>query len=350
MNKLTKIGASALCGSLATVSAYAGSLDVSGSATVTWSDAGGGATTTGNPIGINSAIAFKGSGELDNGWGVGLTIAHTDQATYSSAAINLTTNSLGTISFNGGDGGNGIDAFDDMIPTAWEETSGTSVGTGVDNVSGLGGSMNIQWKSPTMLGTYIAVAYTPKNDGAEPTDKNGSGETGGRKESATDARININASLGTDILSGLNIFAGGSRSEVNHVQATGGKEYGDHEEATAGITYALGPISLGIQRSIELTGSQADTDTEHYANTLYGAVFNVNDDLSISYGFQKSRRGFVDANQSESVSLEAESIQLAYSMGGASVKIAKTEVDNPNYDSASDRDKEGYTFALSLAF
>ena len=77
-------------------------------------------------------------------------------------------------------------------------------------------------------------------------------------------------------------------------------------KATAGITYALGPISLGIQRSIELSGSQADTDTEHYANTLYGAVFNVNDDLSISYGFQKSRRGFVDANQSESVSLEAE--------------------------------------------
>ena len=66
MNKLTKVGLSALCGSLATVaSAQAGSLGVKGGATATWSSNQG--DTTGNPIGMNSAVTFTGSGELDNG-------------------------------------------------------------------------------------------------------------------------------------------------------------------------------------------------------------------------------------------------------------------------------------------
>jgi len=42
MNKITKIGLSALCGSLASVSAVnAGTLDVTGSATATWTSLGG---------------------------------------------------------------------------------------------------------------------------------------------------------------------------------------------------------------------------------------------------------------------------------------------------------------------
>ena len=42
MNKITKIGLSALCGSLANiVAANAGTLDVTGSATATWTTLGG---------------------------------------------------------------------------------------------------------------------------------------------------------------------------------------------------------------------------------------------------------------------------------------------------------------------
>ena len=59
MNKLTKIGVSALCGSLAAVaSANAGELTVSGGATATWSSQEG--TTTGNPIGMASGVSFAG--------------------------------------------------------------------------------------------------------------------------------------------------------------------------------------------------------------------------------------------------------------------------------------------------
>ncbi len=73
MNKLTKIGASALCGSLAAISAAnAGDLTVSGGADMTWVSQE--KAVVGQPIGLGSNYTFSGSGELDNGWNVKLNI------------------------------------------------------------------------------------------------------------------------------------------------------------------------------------------------------------------------------------------------------------------------------------
>ena len=59
MNKLTKVGCSALCGSLAAISAAnAGDLSVTGSAALTYMSHG--TEVTGNPYGMASAVSFKG--------------------------------------------------------------------------------------------------------------------------------------------------------------------------------------------------------------------------------------------------------------------------------------------------
>mgnify|MGYP001139067575 CR=1 FL=1 len=47
---------------------------------------------------------------------------------------------------------------------------------------------------------------------------------------------------------------------------------------------------------------------------------------------------------------EAESLQLAYTLGGASIKIAQTEVEDQEYTTGTASDREGTTVALSLAF
>ena len=66
MNKITKLGVSALCGSLAAISAVsAGEMSVSGAAHVTWTSLGHG--NTGNPLGMKSNLSFSGTGELDGG-------------------------------------------------------------------------------------------------------------------------------------------------------------------------------------------------------------------------------------------------------------------------------------------
>jgi hypothetical protein len=56
------------------------------------------------------------------------------------------------------------------------------------------------------------------------------------------------------------------------------------------------------------------------------------------------------AGQGTDAELEATSIQIAYTMGGASLKLAETEVDNASYLSTAAGDKEGTTLALTLAF
>ena len=347
MKKITKYGLSALCGSLAAVSgANAGDMVVTGGATTTWSSNQG--TVTGNPIGMASNLTFKGSGELDNGTTFAIGIYHDDKSVWSSADLVITTPSMGSITIDQGAGGTGLDIFDDKMPTAWEEVDGTSLGTGIDKITGVGGSTNIQYQTPTAFGTQLTLAYAGRNDGVQTGDKAVGGDGNSHKEQGYDVLLNINPSLGTDLLSGLNIFAGGSRTEVPNGSASGKEAVNDHEEVVAGATLAIGPISVGYQRSAEFTGLIATGTTEYYANDNYGVSFNISDSLSISYGNYESQRqintGGVD------VTLEADSYQLAYSVGGASIKIAESEVVNAKYQSGTNNTFEATTIALSLAF
>jgi len=282
MNKLTKVGCSALCGSLAAVSAAnAGDLTVTGGADLTWVSES--SVDTGNPLGMGSNFGLKGSGELDNGWTFDLTIAHTNGGVYSSAVIDLGMGGLGKINFNSGDSGNGLQAIDDKMPTAWEEPWGAGMSTGVRLVNGVGPSLNLQYTTPTILGTTIVVAMAPDTgvtDTADKTTATASGESG----KTYDATVNINPSLGTEILAGLNLFAGASYIDnyTNEVAGTGLED--DSYEAAGGVTYDLGPLSIGAQWSGEYLGEQSSLTTANsYKNHAFGVAFNVNDNLSISY-------------------------------------------------------------------
>ena len=179
MNKLTKIGVSALCGSLASVAANAGSMEVLGGATATWSSNEG--TVTGNPIGMNTALTFKGSGELDNGTAFTLTVTGADQMGYTSGSIAMVTPGMGTITIVHSAGGAGIDRYDDKMPTAWEETNGTSLATGLQTVAGVGTTQNIEWSLPADMlpeGMGAHIAITPRAGAGIVNDKASSGDTG----------------------------------------------------------------------------------------------------------------------------------------------------------------------------
>ena len=147
MNKFKKIGLSALCGSLASISAAsAGSMDVTGSALATYTTLGG--QVTGNPIGMATGLTFTGNGELDGGQTFSVAIAHTNKAAYSSANITLNTNSAGTFKLSSAEGGAGIGGYDDNMPTAWEEVWDTGIATNANFQKGVAGTTNLSWKSP----------------------------------------------------------------------------------------------------------------------------------------------------------------------------------------------------------
>jgi len=344
MNKLTKVGLSALCGSLATISeANAGEMTVTGGVDMSWVSLGGGASTSGNPIGMGSNLTFKGSGELDNGWKFDLTVAMLNQDAYSNTVINVDMGAFGALNFNQGDSGNGIDSLDDKMPTAWEEPWGNALGTGVQLVRGVGPESNVQYKTPTILGSYITVASAPEMGAGNVNDNSSSGQTG--TGSGYDATINMNPSLGTEILSGLNLFVGGHTSGANR---EGG--INDRYEGVGGVTYDIGPISLGYAVSGISTGKVAASAVDYYKNHMYGVAFNVNDDLSISYGYHDSKQGFVNMTDTESVEMDMESWQIAYTMGGASFRYAMTDVSNAAYQTTALYDKEANVLSVSLAF
>jgi len=345
MNKLTKIGVSALCGSLATVaSAQAGELSVAGGATATYSSHEG--QVTGNPIGMNSGITFTGSGELDNGTTFTLTITQADQIAYSAGSIAMTTPNMGGIKINGKSGGTGVDRYDDMMPTAWEETNGTSLGTGLQTVAGVGTAMNIEWTaSADMLpdGMHFGIAIAPgAASGATSNDKGVGGDSAG-VNGGYDVTVGS-----TGIMDGLNIFAGISQIEQADSVITSGYT-GDRTQHVVGATYAIGSVTLGYQYSMDNHNARGASVTQYYENNAYGISFAVNDDLTISYGEHKSERDVV-AGGTGAVDLTAQSLQASYTMGGMSIKFAESQVDNASYTSGSSADWDGRTIALTLAF
>jgi len=339
MNKLTKIGVSALCGSLAAVSAAnAGSMAVGGSANATWSKLGYG--ETGNPIGMATWLTFVGSGELDNGSTFSVTIAHDDDNAYSTSNISLTTPGMGTFKYDEG-GGTGLDRLDDKMPTAWEETTGTAVGTGIRNVSGVGGVSDIEWTLPTMAdGLNIYASYSPKPDGSAPNDKSVGGDNGTGTNNGSGYDLVLEH---TGLMDGLSLFGGVSTISQGSDTLTDG----DRKQSAIGATYAVGGFTLGYQWSEDNTNLK--TSTDYYENNIYGVSFNVSDDLTISYGVNNSDRIFT-SGQGTNQETEASSFQLSYSMGGASVKIAETSVDNWGYQTTTAFDRDGTTISLSLAF
>ena len=121
MNKLTKIGVSALAGSLAAVSVNAAELTVAGSATLSYMSTDQENVETGNRFGSNSTMAFTASGDV-NGYTVTLMNAISDTAGVSSHYVSVDMGDMGTITFDQGVGGNGFGSIDDTSPTAWEES------------------------------------------------------------------------------------------------------------------------------------------------------------------------------------------------------------------------------------
>ena len=177
MNKLTKLGVSALCGSLAAVSsANAGELTVTGGVDMSWISLSD--EVVGNPIGMGSNLTFSGSGELDNGWGVSLSVAMDNQDAYSNTNVVVTVPAFGDFRISQGVSGSGIDRIDDVTPTVWEESYGAGLGTGIDTVSGASGGSGIEWtvdSGMTPDGLTARVVYSPKVGGSAASDKAGSG-------------------------------------------------------------------------------------------------------------------------------------------------------------------------------
>ena len=101
------------------------------------------------------------------------------------------------------------------------------------------------------------------------------------------------------------------------------------EGGSYALKYAAGNVTVGYGKSFhapEITtvvGSGAgNTDVEYYENTGMSIGFAVNDDLSVSYTREESERNLANSATLQ-YDIEMDSLQVAYSLGGATLSIAE---------------------------
>ena len=339
MTNLKKIGISALAGSLVAMSAaVAGELSVSGGAKISYTNKGGNedAQITGKGFGMQENIAFNGSGELDNGFGVSLLhVVHSDAAGSSTSSITLDMGDMGVLTYAQGTANIGIAKIDDIMPTAEEEVSnGLSIAV-ANSASGvaqagqtyeadMGGNGFDYAYSMDGLGS-INFGYSPGNVDTK-TDDGGTTGAGANKDSGKSVHVVLDS-----LVDGLAIYAGTGQDGSNDVDV-------------AALTYAMGPVTVGYQYTEidqEAAASAGRADSERSQASI---AFAINDNLSVSYGIIDTK---LDGT-ANAVDEEITGMSIGYSMGGMTLNAHHNEGENMGGNALNE--VEHTEISLSFAF
>jgi outer membrane protein OmpU len=357
MNKLKKLGLTALGTSLVASSAIAADASLTGNVGYTWSSEEVGTKTT-DGIGYEADFNMVVSGEMDNGWTATGVLLLTESATLSSSYTQLTMGSMGTIIVGNGYGGVG-QAFDDVTPRAYEENhDGMKTSTAIDNIGAAMDNGQIMYMSPAFdiagFSASFMAEYAPEASDGAVTD-------GGVSTSSN--LWSSGQGLGVKV-SGMGISAGAYASEKTK-DSSDTETTGDSMNATWHVSYTAGPVSFGYQTGGADNGlnAAATAATASKKYTTAGGIFeyekmsvaaNVNDNFSISWGelketYDAQASSVSGATGGEDVEMKSTSIQFAYSMGSMSVKGYMTDTDNPGWDSDAKSD-EVMELALGFSF
>ena len=303
MNNLKKIGLSALAGSLVAFSANAVEMTVSGTSEITYtSTSGNAAPVTGNPMGANTSVAFTGTGNV--GW-ADVTIKRTLNdgiATALSAWQTMDMGDMGKISLDSIGGGlEGLTAYDDKLPTAYEEMWNGVSGSGVAGAA----SNDTLGYSNTYGGVGISLAYSKGGTA-------GSADGSSAAEAITGNTADWHLTYAVPQVEGLTLMHGSST--INKTLATAN----DDTTTVTHLLYTTGPISAGY-RMAEVDMGGTVTDKEIDAMSI---AFNVNDNLSVSVGTQDTK---YDRNSTADTTETVDGLSASYTMGATSVRAAFSE-------------------------
>lgn len=332
MDNFKKVGLTALAGSLAAVSANAAEMSVSGATLLTYTSEDE-TEVTGNPFGMKTNLSFTASGDV-NGYTVSYMQTSVDQfAGMSSARLSVDMGDMGTIAFDQGSG-SGLGTIDDKTPTAAEEIWDGLDGTTAGGLVGAAGSSGV-FNYVNSFGGVTLNAAARKGSGT----KNSDGSSSGAGQSAWDFALTGSGDMmGID---GLSWGTGYGEAESGQETNAAGS-YSDDKHWTVFANYAMGPATFGYQ----ISGIQAGSNGTAGENTdAWGLAFNVNDNLSVSYG---EREVEYDKASATNVTEEGEGIAIAYTMG--SMKIAGNRNEVQNNAGTSGSDDSMTEIALSFAF
>jgi len=309
MNKYTKIGLTALAGSLVAGSVSAAEMAVTGSAAMTYTG-GDEKATHGNGWVLGDSINFSASGDVND-----FTVTYSVELDGASAvgvddySISMDFGDAGTLSFAGHGGSTFMSANDDVMPTASEEPWDVITGADTGVINGFSGDGTWKYVYAHESGLSFTASYINASNAV--TDV-----------SYSDYGVTYTGMEGLTI--------GYGQGDVE--QTTGTKS----DESTLFAKYAIGGATVGIQKSEQDNETSSDVES-----TGIGISYAVNDDLTVSYG-SNSREKIGSDDQ------EAMAIGASYTVGSLGIGVSMHTVDNVNNTSSDDR--EGYQMTLSFAF
>ena len=324
MNKLTKIGVSALAGSLAMTAVHA----AEGSVSVSTGFAFASTTDENLPTGPYQfdSVVFSASGETDGGITVSAKMeldndnpASTDGM--DDRSVSFGTDALGTVTFHGHGGSSVMGQWDDMTPNAYEEVWDTTTGADV-RIDGRSGDNLFTYDSPSFNGVMFKAAFQAADNSASTV-----------ADKDLSAYTDFGIMISPEMVEGLRIgFA-----SADHTIASASNR--DQEETTYYATYAMGGFTVGVQVS-DLDDTTANSDQESIA---YGVTYAVNDDLTIGYNYHElETESATDSDQ------ESTAIGASFTSGSMTIGGSMNTADNMSGIAATDR--EGYEFSVSFAF
>ena len=308
MNNLKKLGLTALGTALVSSSAFAGALDVTGTAGITY--VGNSTQDNGDSkLAQKTTISFTGSADLDNGFTVSYYNNVSGEAmTAANSHFDVDMGDMGKLRFAGtGASGNGaVGQWDDKMPAANEE----SWHQGTDGIDQQVRDDSFIYTNSMIDGVTVILNYKP-------------GET--THDSTVGGGIQFTGVEGLEV---------GVASEDNNT--TDGAVV---ENTVAYITYAMDAFTVGFQ-SNETDSQTASADTEFEA---WGVSYAVSEDISISYG--SSTVEFENTSLSDQ---EADAIGVSWTNGSMSVTASRHDIANVAGTSTDDRDvtEVNLTFAF----
>jgi outer membrane protein OmpU len=327
MTNFKKIGLTALAASLVSVSANAGELSVSASASMNTEGHSGEGLNAGTTFSMANSVNFTGSGELDNGLTASVSF-ELDQGTannsgnnFDNHSVSVSSDSMGTLTLAGHGGSSATSAIDTTAAgDMWDNFDGTTSNLGVTFAVGAKGhgvdNNSFFYKSPDLMdGLNVTLSYNPQG--------------GGQTDSETGYGFNYTGVEGlslswatTDIESGSATTSGDNTAyKVSYAYGPVTATYSDMEASVAGASNALDGTS-----------------------SSYALSYTVSDELSVTYGSETHDQG------DSSVDMEIDGITAAYTSGGMTITAKMQSLDNGDFATGANNDLDYWKLGASFAF
>ena len=327
MTNFKKIGLTALAASLVSVSANAGALTASGSASMNSEGHSGTGLDAGTTFSMSNSVVLSGSGELDNGMTVSVSFeldqSDTDGngSSFDSHSVTVSSDTLGTLTLAGHGGSSTTGKIDTTAAgDMWDNFDGVTYTGGVtvaDAVSANSGeNTNLLYTSPDLMdGLNVTLSYNPQVT---------------LNESETGYGVNYSG------IEGLSL----SYAVTDENTHAGSDTSGDNTVIKA--SYAYGPVTVAYSEMEHDEG--LSSGASDITMTSYALTYTMSDELSVTYGSETSDKG------NKTTDLEVEGISVAYTTGGMTISASTMSLENGNWGTGSEEDMDYYALGASFAF